>query len=159
MTIASSIDIILSNKDKKRFLDKVDIKDSDLCWNWLGGYKGNGYGQFYLDHRVISAHRVSWVLFNGPIDPGLFVLHKCDNPSCCNPSHLYLGTHCDNMADRSDRNPHKTGRNPLFSKNDILYMEHLSSSGNTQRQIAEIMGTCQSVIWRILTGKYNKLKN
>ena len=72
-----------------------------LCWSWKGSKNQAGYGQFRVGRRgrVWSAHRVSWVLKNGDIPPGMFVLHRCDNPGCCNPDHLFLGTAKDNSQD------------------------------------------------------------
>lgn len=82
---------------EERFWEKVD-KTSD-CWLWLGGKNGKGYGSFTEDR----AHRMSWRLAYGDIPNRLHVLHKCDNPSCVNPSHLFLGTNRDNAQDRKNK--------------------------------------------------------
>ncbi len=73
------------------------------CWLWLGPLTIWGYGQFYLDGKVIRSHRVAWLLFRGPILENKHVLHHCDIASCVNPDHLYLGTHLDNMRDMALR--------------------------------------------------------
>lgn len=75
------------------------------CWEW-GGSKVKGYGSFSHNSRTIQAHRFIWQLINGPIDDGFNVLHRCDNPACVRPSHLFLGTQGDNVRDciRKGRN-------------------------------------------------------
>ena len=80
-----------------RFWSKVDC--SGDCWLWKHSTFHNGYGQFKVQERNLRAHRVAWEITHGGIPDGLFVLHSCDNPRCCNPAHLRLGTHRENMAD------------------------------------------------------------
>ena len=82
-----------------RFWSKVLIGDD--CWNWIGG-KSAGYGRFGIGQRVEIASRVAWYLWMGEW-PHRFILHKCDNPSCVRPSHLFEGTQKDNMMDCSQK--------------------------------------------------------
>ena len=85
-----------------RFWSKVD-RDETGCWTWLGAKTALKYGQIELDGRSIYAHRVSWELANGPIPSGLQVLHRCDNPPCVRPDHLFLGTQRDNITDMANK--------------------------------------------------------
>lgn len=82
-----------------RFWEKV--QKSDGCWIWTAHRSRTGYGKFLLDGKATTATRFCWELHNGGIPAGLFVLHKCDNPPCVNPTHLFLGSLSDNMQDSS----------------------------------------------------------
>lgn len=83
----------------QRFWDKADVADRDACWLWHACKNRDGYGSFGLNGTTILAHRMAWILEHGDIPDGLNVLHNCDIPSCVNPSHLFLGTQKDNVAD------------------------------------------------------------
>jgi hypothetical protein len=70
------------------------------CWEWVRGRTRQGYGKLNRNGKRWAAHRFIWTFVNGPIPNGIHVLHKCDNPPCINPDHLWLGTHTDNMRDK-----------------------------------------------------------
>ena len=91
-----------------RIKTHIFIDDKTGCWNWTGTKNLNGYGKMTMrDSNHVryysTAHRESYIFYNGPIINNMYVLHKCDNPSCCNPDHLYLGTNSDNQKDRFHR--------------------------------------------------------
>lgn len=99
---------------QEKFLVKVGSPDKNDCW--LGGKNNMGYGTLHRGSGVPGsrlAHRISWELVNGSIPPGICVLHRCDNPACVNPSHLWLGSMKDNSQDMA-----RKGRDGRHSKPD-----------------------------------------
>lgn len=96
-----------------RFWSKVDRRGADECWPWTGTIaKGSRvnikYGQFGLNKtaggcKTYRAHRFAWLLANGAVPQDMNVLHRCDNPRCCNPGHLFIGTQRDNIEDQLEK--------------------------------------------------------
>lgn len=102
----------LSEKDVERFWSKVEpLRDPSTCWEWQGSVLRHHlpYGRFKAQGRTHLAHRVSWFIAAGKDAGPLQVLHRCDNPRCVNPHHLFLGTHLDNMRDRNAKGRQASG--------------------------------------------------
>jgi len=101
----------------ERFWDKVAVAaDDEGCWEWTASTNKLGYGWFGAHRKTHLAHRVSWELNVGPIPEGSHVLHRCDNPPCIRPGHLFLGTDADNMADMVAKRRHwRHGATHCFS--------------------------------------------
>lgn len=129
------------------------------CWEWQGAKDGWGYGTIGVRELGPSrAHRVAYVLTHGPIPDGLVIMHSCDNPPCCNPAHLSLGTHQDNMTDRDAK-----GRRPppplgednwvaTISNKDVLEIRRASASGESYASIARRLGASADYVSRIARG-------
>lgn len=93
-----------------RFWSKVDIREESECWPWTAAKTGNGYGNFKAGrYSTIPSHRAAYWFSYGIYPDKLLVRHKCDNPICCNPSHLELGTAADNAQDKVKRGRHRNG--------------------------------------------------
>jgi hypothetical protein len=85
--------------DSETFWLRFDRADPDACWPWVGWFSEDGYGRLIVDGQRWIASRYAYTLAVGPIPEGLLVCHRCDNPPCCNPKHLFLGTNGDNLRD------------------------------------------------------------
>ena len=95
-----------------RFWGGVDRCGPDECWPWPDSFSPRCHGQTNWRGKRPLAHRVAWELTHGPIPEGLWVLHRCDVPACCNPAHLFLGTHADNMRDMVAKRRHALHATP-----------------------------------------------
>jgi hypothetical protein len=140
-------------------MSRVVITDNE-CWEWQGAKDPKGYGFVKRDKRNLKAHRYAYELANGPIPDGLMVCHTCDNPSCCNPSHLWLGTNRDNILDAVRKGRHRSNvpsgeRHPLSKLTDEHVREIRAAYGTqaySHTAFAKRFGVDPSTIGRVARG-------
>lgn len=120
------------------------------CWTWLGWKDPKGYGKLTCSGKGFWAHRLAY-FFATDRDPGeLFVCHTCDNPSCCNPAHLFLGTNAENNADKA-----RKGRAAKkLTPGQVVEIRARRASGDSYSKIASRFGVSASYARSILSGKY-----
>ena len=124
---------LLEARRQRRYLTSYNnqiLREKDIeripiggCWLWTGTKWKSGYGYFRKDKKIQTAHRYFYSLYKGNFDPNLCVLHVCDNPSCVNPEHLFLGTHTDNMRDMTAKGRHrncKGEKNPNYKHGNYI---------------------------------------
>jgi hypothetical protein len=149
---------------EERFWEKVLIPtETSRCWIWAAAKNQRGYGVFWFNGRLQNAQRISWEIKHGP--PGSFyVLHHCDNPSCVNPRHLFIGTPKDNSNDMVSKGRQAKGRKIGDKMRGRRNAAHLTSAkaleirallrtGAKQDTLSEMFGVNQSTVSRIGTNK------
>lgn len=144
--------------NEERFWSKVD-KTPSGCWVWLSTKNEQGYGRFAIrvapyKQRWYSAHRLVWEWEHGA-EPELCVLHRCDNPSCVNPAHLFLGTHKDNAADRDRKGRRRAPKGSLngrakLTENDVFDIRR--RRGSDPVYVAGLYGVGPDQVRRIWSG-------
>lgn len=127
---------------EQRFWEKVD-KSGD-CWLWTAGKNHAGYGSFYVFPKIIElAHRLSWIMaYGGPIHQSTFICHRCDNPACVRPDHLFKGTQLDNMRDMGRKG---RGRR-ILTPEQIREIKRRCEAGENQRVLAREFGVTHKAI-------------
>ena len=139
-----------------RFWSKARIGLPDACWEWTGA-RTHGYGAMRFLGNQMSTHRIAYLLEVGGIPPGLFVCHRCDNRSCCNPRHLFLGTPVDNVADmiakgrRADTGL-KNGAARLTLEEVIAIRMETVKRGSA-KALSHKYGVSKNTIYRVLRGE------
>lgn len=126
---------------KQRFYRYIETDPNTGCWEFIGTRNKRGYGVFTFENKKVPAHRFSYQIHVGNIPEGRLVLHKCDNPPCVNPEHLFIGTQFDNMRDmvQKGRNANTKGtNNPRASIYDdsVIQIRDLWDTGASIKEIA-----------------------
>jgi hypothetical protein len=143
----------VANKLEKALIERNVKKHPSGCWEWLKFCDGDGYGRVTINSEKFLAHRVAYMVYHGPIPDNLCVLHECDNPSCVNPEHLFLGTPQDNMDDKVAKGRHHVGErstSSFLTEADVL---DIRASDEGPTALSRKYGVAQSTVSRIRSGE------
>ena len=138
---------------KERFEAKTD--KTSYCWNWTAYKDRRGYGNFRINRRTMKAHRVAWVLYIGEIPDEICCLHHCDNPSCVNPSHLFLGTYADNAHDCMNKRRGFIGEkngNAKLTEDQVKTIRKRHNDGIRGIDISREFNVTDQAIYHIILG-------
>ena len=142
---------MLTESEASRFWSKVDADGDSECWRWKAGKNGHGYGVFKIRGRHLGAHRIAYQERRGEIPEGMLICHHCDNRSCCNPAHLFVGTPDDNAKDRDSKG--RGGRAGVLRPHQVRAIRRALSGGTTGRELARRYGVTETALSLIRTGK------
>ena len=143
-----------------RFWSKVDMRGPDECWEWQASRNSNGYGKFKIaSYQLVTASRVALIGTRQDEPDGLHVLHRCDNPPCCNPHHLYFGTVQQNIEDKVSRGRARSGDQSgasngaaKLTEDQVSLVVHRLEAGWDNKQIAADLPVTHSMVSLIRRG-------
>lgn len=158
---------IVAEDLETRLWNKVRKAGPHDCWEWMAGRDQLGYGMFWESGKTRHATRVIWETQRGKIPEGMVICHSCDNPSCCNPEHLFAGTQKENVADRErkGRHPHLPYENVASGENhpraklsnaDAREIRCLLRTGERVSSIASQFGISVCTVYRVGKGESYK---
>lgn len=147
-----------SGRTAKPFDSYLKLNEQTGCIEWTGHTVGGGYGQVRHNGKDAYAHRVAFERAFGAIPKGMFVLHKCDNRPCCNPDHLFLGTHADNMRDkvkkgRSASMPGETNPSAKLTADEVRLIRRLCAAGASKKEVGSMFGVTGAAVALIVFRK------
>lgn len=139
---------------EERFARQIIKRGPDECWEWQAATTEGGHGQFGAGDIRTTAHRFAWALENGNIPDGQVVRHSCDNPPCCNPKHLLLGTQLENMGDCVDRGRNNKGEvtgTSVLTEGEVLQIrEKWATRKYRQKDLGREFGVTQNTIHKVV---------
>lgn len=156
---------LVTQKESERFHNNVDIDLIGGCWIWTGGKslsrrvgKNAYYGYVNFFGKLMSAHRASWILHYGEIPDEMCVCHKCDNPICCNPEHLFLGTDKENIADKISKGRQNLPRGEshhgaILKEQNVVKIKDMLLKGKKSSELAKQFGVSENCIYNIKYGR------
>jgi len=140
-----------------RFWSKVDMSGGrHACWPWTAGRFSTGYGAFFIDGRMVKAHRMALMLTGVEVPPGKLVCHHCDNRPCCNPSHLFIGSNAENVADRDAKGRQACGvvnGRAKLTESKVSQVRAMVASGETYRSVGVFFRISHSTVSKIINGR------
>jgi hypothetical protein len=142
---------LLSTSDIARFWQKVKRSEDDTrCWLWTAAITRSGYGRFQLAHSTFAAHRIAFHLSNHSEEiNGLMVCHSCDVRTCCNPNHLFLGTHQDNMDDKRAKHRVPSGTQHGRAKLTVADVQDIRRSTDSSVTLGKRLNVSSTLIQQI----------
>jgi len=143
--------------DEESFWNNVELCEPNRCWKWRGGFRSSGYGHTSRYRKDESAHRLAWEFWNNKkIPKGMFACHKCDNPACCNPNHIFIGTPKENSEDMVRKNRQVSGERHWCSKltkEQVSKIKEMRNNGETLTAIGKIFGITHGMVGHIASGR------
>jgi len=144
---------LMVSTPRERITNKVQICAETGCWNWKGAKQGSGYGELIIAGKKYYAHRLAYALFHGKWPGRLYVCHSCDNVSCVNPEHLFLGTQKDNLQDMAAKGRSTRGERHPQAKLTADDVRAIRSSEYSEQTLADKYSVTRSNIKLIIQKK------
>jgi hypothetical protein len=153
--ILKEIDMPRWTKTPKERLFEKSTPAENGCIEWTGSANGKGYGMMVYKGHIRAAHRISWMEHFGDIPGNMLVCHRCDNPKCINPMHLFLGTNQDNMNDMKRKGRQYTPKGEDHARSKLTWdaVRDIRTSSDSAMMLAKRYGVSDMTIYYVKTGK------